>query len=544
MKLVTPGQPIENIIIQQNSKLIGFDVSPKQLRGILEVHGNKCLLIIDGFDEAPSGNDEILKLLRGELLLQCNVLLTSRPHNVVDIQDNFHVRCEVLGFTLSNAKKYASRHFKRIRTVQEVIEFNSRNFMRDHGHCANPLILCAICFLVKQRQTDFLKLDVDIDEIYFRLFRCMYKSKRKTFDEDEFVDTLKKVGRLAWEMLHSGKIFFQKAKVLTDYSRNVFEFGFLVGHEDNITDETADICITFLHRSIQEFFGAFYFTHSLHETILLDRITENNLLLKSYYFLHFCVWFLEQTKYDLHLTNKMQIYDNITSYVSDEIDVVDMNLAVILDVHPAINIRYAMNSKDILILEFFRDALSKCRKIKRLQLSSDDPILWILDSLQDNLKRLSSVEIVSYLYGKFGLTFSPSSMPSSVPGDLNIILPAEECHILDKLLKKLSCISKQLAIFIVPTAMEEYLNLSDFVKQNIRKLHFICDEMNCCRIITKEKFRHCQSLTHLSVSGLTVTEGVLPALCDAIQQGLFPHFTHLNIMGQYASSQEEDSSVI
>ena len=61
MKLVTPGQPIENIIIQQNSKLIGFDVSPKKLRGILEVHGNKCLLIIDGFDEAPSDNAEILK---------------------------------------------------------------------------------------------------------------------------------------------------------------------------------------------------------------------------------------------------------------------------------------------------------------------------------------------------------------------------------------------------------------------------------------------------------------------------------------------------
>ena len=301
---------------------------------------------------------------------------------------------------------------------------------------------------MKPRQTDFLKVDVDIDEIYFRLFRCMYKSKRKTFDEDEFVETLKKVGRLAWETLHSGKIFFLKAKVLTDYGENVFEFGFLVGHEDNITDETADICITFLHRSIQEFFGAFYFTHALRETSLLDGITENNLLLRSYYFLHFCVWFLMQTKYDLHLTNKMRIYDNITSYVSNEIDVVDLNLAIILDVHPAINIRYAMNSKDFFILEFFRDALSKCRKIKRLQLSSDDPIFWILDSLQDNLKRLRSVEIVSYLYGKFGFTFNQLSMPSSGPADLNIILPAEECHILDKLLEQLSGISKQLAVFI------------------------------------------------------------------------------------------------
>ena len=128
-------------------------------------------------------------------MLQCNVLLTSRPHNVVDIQDNFHVRCEVLGFTSSNAKKYTSRHFKKRRTVQKVIEFNFRNFMQSDGDCANPLILCAICFLVKRHQTNILELDVDIDEIYFRLFRCMYKTKRKTFDEDEFVDTLKRKQR-------------------------------------------------------------------------------------------------------------------------------------------------------------------------------------------------------------------------------------------------------------------------------------------------------------------------------------------------------------
>ena len=151
--------------------------------------------------------------------------------------------------------------------------------------------------------------------------------------------------------------------------------------------------------------------------------------------------------------------------------------------------------------------------------------------MQDNLKRLNSVEIVSYLYGKFGLTFTPLSMPSSVPGDLNIILPAKECHILDKLLEKLSGISKQLAVFIVPTGIEEYLNLSDFVKRNIRKLHFICDEMNCCWIITRQKIQRCPSLTHLSVGGLPVTEGVLPALCDAVQQGMFPCLTHLNIMG-------------
>ena len=493
-------------------------------------------MIIDGFDEAAADNDEILKLLKGELFLQCNVLLTSRPYNIIDIQDHFHVRCDVLGFTLSNAREYVSMRFKNRRTVMEVIKFNSRNFMQSQGHCANPLILCAICFLVRHDQTDLLRLEnVYIDEIYCRLFRCMYKTKRKTFDEDEFVDTLRKVGRLAWETLYSGEMFFQKAKVLADYGAKVFEFGFLVVHEDNITDETADISITFLHRSIQEFFGAFYFTRELHDTenmkSLLDGISENNQLLDSYSFLHFCIWFLKQTKYDLHLNDKMHRYDNMTSYISSVIDVVDLNLAVLLDVHHAINVRYAANTKDGFILEFFGDVLSKCSKIKRLQLSNDDPISWVLDSMQDHLKHLSSVEIVSYLYGKFGFTFSPLSMPSSATDDLNIILPAQESHILDKLLGQLSGIRKQLAVFLVPTAMEECLNLSDFVRQNIRKLHIICDDMNCCQIVTNRKLHQCPFLTHLSLGGLPVNEGVLPALCEAVQQGTLPRFTHLSITG-------------
>ena len=75
VKLVKSGHPIENIIIDQNPKLKGLKVSPQKLRALLENFGNQCLLIFDGFDENDSNKDEILKILRGEELLACSVIV-------------------------------------------------------------------------------------------------------------------------------------------------------------------------------------------------------------------------------------------------------------------------------------------------------------------------------------------------------------------------------------------------------------------------------------------------------------------------------------
>ena len=64
LKLVKPGEAIENVIIQQHPELEGLNVSPRKVRSMLERLDDRCLLILDGLDEHGLGkNEDVLKMI-------------------------------------------------------------------------------------------------------------------------------------------------------------------------------------------------------------------------------------------------------------------------------------------------------------------------------------------------------------------------------------------------------------------------------------------------------------------------------------------------
>ena len=89
LKLVKPGDAIENIIIQQTPALSGLGVKQEQIRKILDKFGNRCLIIFDGYDEFKAKNEDVLKIIDGRKLFHCNIVLTSRPHSVENIEEYF-----------------------------------------------------------------------------------------------------------------------------------------------------------------------------------------------------------------------------------------------------------------------------------------------------------------------------------------------------------------------------------------------------------------------------------------------------------------------
>ena len=78
----------------------------------------------------------------------------------------------------------------------------------------------------------------------------------------QFVEVVKNVGKFALQTLVSGNPLMQRSDVIRDVGEDAFEYGFLIGHEDCrlIGDETADVIVTFAHRTIQEFFAVFFFS--------------------------------------------------------------------------------------------------------------------------------------------------------------------------------------------------------------------------------------------------------------------------------------------
>ena len=90
LKLVKPGDAIENVIIKQNPYMKGLDLTEHKVRGILQLLGNRCLLILDGLDEHALGtNEDVLSIIRGEKYLKCNIIVTSRPHSTRQVEQYF-----------------------------------------------------------------------------------------------------------------------------------------------------------------------------------------------------------------------------------------------------------------------------------------------------------------------------------------------------------------------------------------------------------------------------------------------------------------------
>ena len=89
----------------------------------------------------------------------------------------------------------------------------------------------------------------------------------------------------------------KRKDILKEVGEEAFDYGLIIGHEDAhllIRDETADIFVTFSHRSIQEFLGAFCLIQLLNEGNTLEMLVGNELTSKRFLqtplFFHFCVW--------------------------------------------------------------------------------------------------------------------------------------------------------------------------------------------------------------------------------------------------------------
>ena len=88
-------------------------------REVLGGEGKGVLFILDRYDELPHSlrhQGLLLKLLKGEVLPNCSVLVTSRPSATDDLlmacsPHNIRRHVEILGFTQECVRDYASSVF-------------------------------------------------------------------------------------------------------------------------------------------------------------------------------------------------------------------------------------------------------------------------------------------------------------------------------------------------------------------------------------------------------------------------------------------------
>ena len=397
LKLVKPGAAIHNIIIEQNPYMKGLKMTDRKLENILETFGHRCLLILDGLDEHALGsNRDVLGIIRREKLLSCHIIVTSRPHSTKQIEKYFPVILRVEGFTYEKARQFAFKILSDDQKVKTVLNFNPINSDIPIHKC--PILLSFLCVLVREDEIDLSTSAMHIGEIYYRMVRCLYKKftirEGIEFEVSKFIEMLMLIGELAFETLLSGHPMFQRKKVTTKIGVYAFDYGLLIGHEDAhklFRDETADIFISFPHRSLQEFLGAFYFVGMMDkngETFVTDEMEK----ITNPLFFRFCLWFLRSDKKYKIFKNNVQTYDCLINY---GLDILNNSLLDMQNIDPSLDIELAFLSKDELHLEFLREILSRCDIISFIMLDLWDALNWLLESMGPMMKNITFIRLVN-----------------------------------------------------------------------------------------------------------------------------------------------------
>ena len=279
LKFVKPGDTIENIIMQQIPELEGLKISQQKLKALLNRFSNEILIILDGLDEHRLGqNEDVIKIIKNQKLLDCRIVVSSRPHFVKEVEKHFSTIIRVEGFTETEARKFVSSFFTDSRKITAILQFKPSDSREDFPVHKCPILLSFLCLLVKENKIDLSETKLTVGDLYLRMVQCLYRkyTNRKGigFVESEFVQVMKLVGILALRTLLSNNPLLQKSEVLEIAGEFAYEYGFFACHEDFrlCTYPTADISVTYAHRSIEEFFGSFGFLQALDDGKSVDDI--------------------------------------------------------------------------------------------------------------------------------------------------------------------------------------------------------------------------------------------------------------------------------
>ena len=164
----------------------------------------------------------------------------------------------------------ASRIVDDEEKVEVILDFNPAGKRSKRSVHNVPILLSFLCLLVvEDPDIDLSDKTVSIGAIYFRMIQCLYKKftirKGIEFELRSLIRVLMSLGKLALETLLSENSLLQRSQIIKQVGEDVFDYGLLIG-EDGFSltrDMTVDILVTFPHRSLQEFLGAFFFVLSL-----------------------------------------------------------------------------------------------------------------------------------------------------------------------------------------------------------------------------------------------------------------------------------------
>ena len=247
--------------------------------------GRDVVFLFDGFDEYPDTlqkNGLIADILKRKVLPNCALVLSSRPHTTVHLQQRATVRMNIWGFSEIEQNHFIQQAFnEQPQSIKEITQF-----LQHHANirslCTIPFNMVVLLFLYKQG----VLLPKNSAQLY-NYFICLtirhHLAKSGHCLENkisELVDfpyphngIIKQLSKLALEALKNNKSVFTFDDInmvcadITTIPGAINEFGLLQAVQDfGITGKT--MIFNFLHSTIQEYLAAYQITKlKLHDEL-------------------------------------------------------------------------------------------------------------------------------------------------------------------------------------------------------------------------------------------------------------------------------------
>ena len=227
----------------------------------------KCLLLLDGLDEADSFKlDMYYSLVQSKLLPACHIVITSRHEVGKKVRPYCDALWEIVGFTKEDAKSFIRKYFKGKEHLAEKLikrlilpEYSTGDPLETLGELTkNPLNTALLCCLFEDFEgvLPTSRTELYVEMVFFVLRRYEKKNGLGSTDEDlilVYKKQLLQLGSFAFESLLKGELYFEKKDEIV----KPINFGFFSFQQGGSKRKPCTRC-AFLHKSFQEFFAGFF----------------------------------------------------------------------------------------------------------------------------------------------------------------------------------------------------------------------------------------------------------------------------------------------
>ena len=242
----------------------------------LENNGKTLTLLLDGYDEMPEelrGNSLIADILNRQVLPDCGLVVSSRPHASVFLRKQATLRVDILGFTEEQQKHYIEHSLTDQSQIKQLTTYLDQHNIIS-SLCYLPFNILLLLFLYKQG----FPLPDNVTELY-NIFICLtirrnltkygITAKQAITDinnlPEPYSKFIQQLSNLSLQALHKNQLIFTLDEIkqfcpqVESIPGGLNAFGLLQAIEHVGIFETTTT-FNFLHLSLQEFLAANYIT--------------------------------------------------------------------------------------------------------------------------------------------------------------------------------------------------------------------------------------------------------------------------------------------